>query len=178
MDLQKEEIRYNLFKLYFEENKFNNENQCLEFFKKMFLDKFQITEDISKEIKNAKRNAKYKCNSILNIINLIENLEDKNNNKITYTYEYEHYNKIKKVSETLYMYIIINKRMAEILKNSEITQYFGDATYRAVPPTLRKFKLYIISGFNILEKHTRIGAFILIPNETETTYYYMFSSKK
>ena len=143
----------------------------------MFLDKYNIAEDISKKIKNAKK-MKYKYNSILNIINLIEKLEDKTNNKITYTYEYEHYNKIKKVSETLYMYIIINKRMSEIFKNPEITQYFDDATYQAVPPTLRKFKLYIINGFNILEKHTRIGAFILIPNETETTYYYMFYNLK
>ena len=93
---------------------------------------------------------------------------------MTYTYEYEHYNKIKKVSKKIYMYIIINKRMSEILKNSEITQYFGNATYGAVPPTLLKFKLYIIIGFNMLEKHTRIGAFILISNEIETTYYYMF----
>ena len=77
-DLKNEEIRYNLFKIYFEENKFNNEKQCIEFFKNKYLDKFNITEDIYNEIKNAKRNVNYKNNSILNIINLIENLEDKN----------------------------------------------------------------------------------------------------
>ena len=70
-DLQNEEIRYNLFKIYFEENIFNNENQCIEFFKNKYMEKFNITEDISNEIKNAKRNVKYKNNSILNIINLI-----------------------------------------------------------------------------------------------------------
>ena len=91
-----------------------------EFFKNT-LDKFNITENIYNEIKNAKRNVNYKNNSILNIITLIENLEDKNHNKITYIYEYEHYNKIKKISENLIMYIIINKRMSETLKNSEIT---------------------------------------------------------
>lgn len=72
------------------------------------------------------------------------------------------------------MYFFINRRMSDILKNNEINQYFGDATYRAVPPTMRRYRLYIISGFNLLEKHTRIGAFILIPNETESTYYNMF----
>ena len=72
------------------------------------------------------------------------------------------------------MYFFINRRMSDILKNNEINQYFGDATYRAVPPTMRRYRLYIISGFNLLEKHTRNGAFILIPNETESTYYNMF----
>ena len=76
------------------------------------------------------------------------------------------------------MYFIINNRMSDILKSNDINQYFGDATYRALPPTMRNYKLYIISGFNLIEKRTRIGAFILIPNETETTYYNMFYNLK
>ena len=38
------------------------------------------------------------------------------------------------------------------LKNNEINQYFGYTIYRAVPPTFCKYRLYIISRFNIKEK--------------------------
>ena len=68
--------------------------------------------------------------------------------------------------------------MSEALKNSSITQYFGDTTYRAIPPTFKRFKLYIISGFNIIEKHIRLQAYILIKNETEETYFNMFNLLK
>ena len=66
------------------------------------------------------------------------------------------------------------KYISEILKNYDIHPYFGDATYKAIPPALRNYKLYIILVFNLLEKHIIIGAFILIPNETESIYYNMF----
>lgn len=58
---------------------------------------------------------------------MIENFEYNERNKISYTYEYNHYNKIKKRSEKIKIYFFINKRMSDILKNNEINQYFGDA---------------------------------------------------
>ena len=61
-DFDNEEIRYNLFKIYFEENKFHDEKQCIELFKNRFNGLFNITEQITLEIKNAKKNVKYQNN--------------------------------------------------------------------------------------------------------------------
>ena len=105
-------------------------------------------------------------------------MEYKNNDKICHTIMYEHYNKITKNNDQLSMYIIMTKAMSEELRNNKIYQYFWDATYRCVPPTFRSFKLYVISGFNTLDKRTRILSFILISNETLITYYTMFDKLK
>ena len=67
------------------------------------------------------------------------------------------------------MYIIINKSMFIELKNNDIYQNFGDATFRCLPPTFRTYKLYIISGFHLINKRTKLLAYILIPNETTKT---------
>ena len=60
------------------------------------------------------------------------------------------------------------------IRNKDTYQYFGDATFRCVPPTFRYYILYIISGFNLIIKSTRLLVYILIPNETEKTYLEMF----
>ena len=39
--------------------------------------------------------------------------------------------------------------MSKEIKNKDIYQYFGDATYRCVPPTFRKYRLYILFVFNL-----------------------------
>ena len=72
----------------------------------------------------------------------------------------------------------MNKSMTEEIKNKNCFQYFGDATYRCLPPTFRNYKLYIISGFNLIEKRTRILSYILLPNETEQTYLQLFERLK
>ena len=92
--------------------------------------------------------------------------------------EYNHYNKIKKVNEKLNMFIIMTKNMILEIKNKDIYQFFGDATYRCTPPTFRGYKLYVISGFNLCLKRSRILAYILIPNETFTTYTILFYKLK
>ena len=60
--------------------------------------------------------------------------------------------------------------MSDILKNNEINQYFGNATYTIIPPIVKGYRLYIICGFSFLEKYSRIWAFILISNEIESEY--------
>ena len=60
------------------------------------------------------------------------------------------------------------------IRNKDTYQYFGDATFRCVPPTFRYYILYVISGFNLIIKSTRLLVYILIPNETEKTYLEMF----
>ena len=47
------------------------------------------------------------------------------------------------------------------LINESITQYFGDAAYHCIPPTIRKYKLFIISGFNMKEKKSKYTVFHL-----------------
>ena len=51
-----------------------------------------------------------------------------------------------------------------------IISFFGDATYRCIPPILRNYKLYIWSGFNLKIKRTRLIAYALLPNQTKGTY--------
>ena len=60
------------------------------------------------------------------------------------------------------MYFIISKAMPKEIRNEDIYQYFGDATYRYVPPTFRALPLYVLSGFNLIIKKTTALAFILL----------------
>ena len=175
---KEEKIRYNLFKTYFMKNPNSNDEECKMFFKIHLKEIFNVTEEINKEIKKSRMSANYTKNSYNNIIYNLENLKDYNNDKIIYVNKYKHFNKIRKEDEEMSMYFIINKRMYEEFKNSDIYQYFGDATYRCVPPTLRNYKLYAITGFNFIVKRTRLLSLILIPNETEITYFEMFNYLK
>ena len=68
--------------------------------------------------------------------------------------------------------------MSKEIKNKDIYQFFGEATYRCIPPTFRTYRLYILSGFNLIIKKTMILAFILILNETIITYKEMFKNLK
>ena len=79
-------------------------------------------------------------------------MEDDNDKKLcnTYTYEYNIKNKTDKKSASIY--IILNEIMIHNLNNNNITQYFGDETYYAIPPKIHKYKLFVISGFNFREK--------------------------
>ena len=66
-------------------------------------------------------------------------------------------------NDILIMYIILTKELSKEIKNKDIYQYFWYATYRCVPPTFRKYRLYILSVFNLNLKKTMILAMILIP---------------
>ena len=68
--------------------------------------------------------------------------------------------------------------MLKNLLNSNIEQYFGDATYHCIPPTIRKYKLYVISGFNLKDKKTHICLYALLPDEKFITYDKLFSILK
>jgi len=68
--------------------------------------------------------------------------------------------KLKK-NEIINMFIILNKNMALEIKNKDIYQFFGDATYRCIPPTFRGYRLYVISGYHLTLKRAIILAYIL-----------------
>ena len=62
--------------------------------------------------------------------------------------------------------------------DNNIYQFFGDSTYRCVPPTFRNYKLYIISGYNLKIKRTRLIAYALIPNEAKVPFLILFNNLK
>ena len=108
---KQEKISYNLFKWYFNNNKDASEINCKNFFKEYVKYIFKENEDILKEIKKCKISTNYTKTSYKNMFDKLTELKDKENNKITHVIEYEHFNKIKKLKETLIMYFIINKAM-------------------------------------------------------------------
>ena len=112
------------------------------------------------------------------IIELINNLQDKNNNKITYSYILESKNKKTKENNNFYIWFIISKEMIKSLQNNINSQFFCDTTYRCIPPTIKNYKLFIISSYDFLEKKIFICAYILIPNEKEETYTFIFDKLK
>lgn len=173
-----EKIRYALLKLYFIQNSESTEEQCKLYFKQYLKEIIEVNETIDEEIKKCKISSIYTNRSHSTIVDKIIYLKDLYNNEICYLVAYEHYNKIKKENEKLNMYFIMNKNKCLEIKNKDVYQFFGDATYRCTPPTFRAYKLYVISGYNFIIKRSRILAYILIPNETYTTYNIMFNKLK
>ena len=69
------DIRYKLFKWYFDNNLYKNELDCIEFFRQKLKDIFEINEDVKIEIKNAKINARYKNRPYTTILNMVLNMK-------------------------------------------------------------------------------------------------------
>ena len=55
--------------------------------------------------------------------------------------------------------------MAKHLINNNIQQYFCDYTYLCIPLTLRKYKMFVLSGFNLKEKKAKLFANELLADE-------------
>ena len=146
-----ESFRKSYLKYYFEKNPQASNTECYNFIKEKLSTKININDSIMNEIKNVKLSMISKNKSKDTIINQLINMEDENGKKLCnkYTYEYNIKRNTKKKLATLY--VIINETMIHNLNNNQITQYFGDATYHAIPPTIHKYKLFVISGFNFRE---------------------------
>ena len=71
----------------------------------------------------------------------------------------------------------MNKAMIFNLININIQQYFIDTSYYCIPHTIRKYKLFIISGFNLKEKKTHICCYALIPDERKETFLEIFKKE-
>ncbi len=76
------------------------------------------------------------------------------------------------------MFIIMKKNMCIEIRNNNIYQFLGEATYRCAPLTFRNCKLYIKSGFNLKIKRTRLTIYALISNEIKATYLILFNNLK
>lgn len=90
------------------------------------------------------------------IITQLLELKDGKGDKIIKDYIYEYTIKNNKEKKKATMLIIINKIMLYNLTNDSILQFFGDTTYHCIPPKIRRYKLYVISGFNLKDKKINI----------------------
>ena len=95
--------------------------------------------------------------------------------KETYEYEYINNNNEKIIKN---LFIILTKEITINLLNNEIEQFFGDATYHCIPPTVKIYKFFIISGFNMKLNKINICCYCLIPDEKFSTYNKLFSILK
>ena len=64
------------------------------------------------------------------------------------------------------------------IRNNDKSQYFFYTTYKCVPPTLKRYKLFVISSFDFIEKKIFICAICIIPNEKQITYENIFDKLK
>ena len=60
------------------------------------------------------------------------------------------------------------------LKNNMINQYFMDCKYSAVPPSVHKYRLMVICGYNHSTDKTVLCGFIVIHRENEKTFTEIF----
>ena len=177
-DWDNEEFRKSYLKWYFENYNNSDETTCYEYLKSNFNNKIQLMENIITEIKKTRLAFIMKNRSKANIIDQLLNLKDDKGDIIIKDYIYEYTTKNNKNKKQSTMFIIINKTMLYNLTNESITQYFGDATYHCIPPTIRRYKLYVISGFNLKEKKIILCCYALIPDEKNETYNKLFDILK
>ena len=151
-DWDEKDFRRNYINWYFNNNEIN-EAACLEFIKGKLNNKINIMEDIlKKEIKSVRICLNLKNKAKQKVIEDLINMKDKYNENICTNYEYDDVNNKINEATRKNLFLIINKEMALNLSNSNIRQFFGDATYHCIPPTVKKFKLFIISGFDLKNK--------------------------
>ena len=81
-----------------------------------------------------------------NRIDQINNLKNNKGNTISIYYEYN--SNIKNKMKNNYFWIICNKEMNKILMENKNYQYFCDTTYKCIPPTFHRYKLFVISIYN------------------------------
>ena len=172
------EFRKEYIKWFFSNNKDASESECFNYIKCKLESKFNINNDLKKEIHSCILAVDIKKRAKKSIINQLSNLVDDNNNNICKDYSYEAFNKKTKEKKISTLFIIINIIMLQNLKNNNIKQFFGDCTYKCIPPTISKYKLYVISGFNLKERKIHICAYALLPDESFITYNKLFSILK
>ena len=178
-DWLKKEFRMRYIHWFFDNNKEATENECFTFIKIKFEDKIKLEiNELKSEIKTAKLSTILKNRAKETIISQLINLKDTNDESICSAYTYEIISKKNGEKKLSTLYIISNKVMIKNLLNLNMQQYFGDTTYHCIPPTIRKFKLFVISGFNLKDKKTYICLYSLIPDEKYETFNKLFTVLK
>lgn len=134
--------------------------------------------ELIKEIKKVKLSTIFKNRAKQSIISQIINLKDDDDESICTSYTYEIMNNKTKEKKIETLFLILTRNMVDNLQNDNIQQYFTDITYHCIPPTVRRYKLIILSGFNLKDKKTHICAYGLIPDEKfETIKKFFFELK-
>ena len=169
-DWDNEIFRTKFINWYFEKNNQSIESDCLAFIKVKFENKIIINEDLLKnEIKKGKIYINMKNRAKESILTQLLNMKDDNNEVICTPYKYESINNKNKDKINSTLFIIMNKIMISNIKNNNIQQFFTDITYHCIPPTIRKYKLIVLSGFNLRDKKVHICSYGLIPDEKYVT---------
>ena len=83
----------------------------------------------------------------------------------------------------LVIYIVLALTFGFTLLTTEIaigrkTKQSPLTAYKMVHPNKNKFKLMVLSGFNIVSKKTLLCLFVLLPNEKENTFKALFKILK
>ena len=86
-------FRLSFFKNYFENNNYCSVDQCLEQTRGKLGEEIEVSEKIKSEIQAAKTSVNITLKNKEDIIELINNIQDKNNNKIAYSYILDSKNK-------------------------------------------------------------------------------------
>ena len=140
-------------------------------FKNIKLDSQEIARYIETKYRESNKiNKKYIGN-----YNSIINIRDNDGNKISQIIEFNSESKKNNINNDKDHFIIIgNSVLFSNLKDNLINQFFMDCTYSAVPPSINKYKLLVICGYNQSKNKTVLCCFILIRNENETKFTEIF----
>ncbi len=112
---------------------------------KLYINNLKNEIKIRKIFGNIKERAKE------TIINQLRNLKDENKDKIYNEYSYEYTYKENGIMISI-LFIKITKNILKNLLNREIEKYFWDVTYHCIPPTIKNYNIFLISGFNLKDK--------------------------
>lgn len=64
--------------------------------------------------------------------------------------------------------------MKKELKNKKINQYFVDITFYSTSTYNKKYKIFIIIGFDYSQNKSKLAAIILLENENIQTFFTLF----
>ena len=157
----------------------NNPNLTPTEAKIQFKKKFPIlkidTKNIQKYIETKYRQATKENKENIGNYNSLIDIRDNEGNKLSHliTFNYNDNSEIENNKEDNFI-LIGKKEMFFNLKNNMINQYFMDCTYSAVPPSVHKYRLMVICGYNHSTDKTVLCAFILIHRENEKTFTEIF----
>ena len=146
----------------------------------MFKNKFKNikidSQEITRYIETKYRESNKINNEYIGNYKSIINIRDNDGNKISQIIEFnsDSEDKNKLNNEKDHFIIIGNSELFSNLKDNLINQFFMDCTYSAVPPSINKYKLLVICGYNSSKNKTVLCCFILIRNENEITFTEIF----
>ena len=158
-------------KVLFKENEANNFNDIIIKFKELFKKDFILTQ---KEINDIKYNTIGKNNK-LDFISLCKKiiLEDEKKLEINETdIKYLITINNKTIERKEKIVIITTKKMRQLLKDTNINNYFIDLTYKIIPKSQKPYKLMTITAVDNKENTTKLCGLIGLIYVDHLSIYY------